>query len=322
MADQTRELPPPSDPLGETLHLLQLHGTLYCRSELTAPWGIDLPPFEDCMMFHVITSGHCVLEVDGAEPIRLERGSLALVPHGRGHRVRSDARADALPLFDIPVERVSERYEIMRHGGGGERTELVCGVARFDHVAAEHLIAQLPEVLHVDSWSQDEGGWLRSTLQFIAAEARALKPGGETVITRLADVLVIQVLRAWIDGAPSASHGWLAALRDERLGRALVAMHREPERDWGVESLAEFASMSRSAFAARFAELVGVAPMRYLTSWRLRLARRRLRDGDDPLVALADGLGYRSEAAFCRAFKREFGESPGSVRRRERAESR
>ena len=310
-----RKLPPSTDPLGETLHLLRLTGMLYCRAELTAPWGIDLPPLEGCMMFHVVTAGRCWLEVEGAEPRLLQQGSLALVPHGTGHRLRSGSTADAEPLFDIPVEQVSERYEIMRHGGGGDFTHSICVVVRFDHVAAEHLIALLPTVLQIDTWDDDEGGWLHSTLRFISREAKELRPGGETVITRLADILVIQMIRSWIDSAPEPERGWLAALRDEQVGRALTSIHREPERQWTVTSLANEAYMSRSAFSARFTHLVGESAMRYLTRWRMQLARTHLRETSDPISVLAGRLGYQSEAAFCRAFKRVFGVPPGSVRR-------
>jgi len=309
-------LPPAGDPLGETLHLLRLTGTLYCRAELTAPWGIDLPPFEDCMMFHIVTAGRCVLEVEGTdESYVLQQGSLALVPHGSGHRIRCDPDADVAPLFDIPVEKISERYEIMRHGGGGELTHLTCGVLRFDQVVAQRLIELLPPVLQIDGWSDDEDGWLQSTLRFIAREARELRPGGETVITRLADVLVIQAIRAWLDRAPEAEQGWLAALRDEQLGRALTAIHRAPERGWTVASMAREACMSRSAFAARFTELVGEPAMQYLTRWRMQLARTQLQETSETLAVLAGRLGYQSEAAFSRAFKRVFDVSPGSFRR-------
>lgn len=266
-------------------------------------------------MFHIVTAGRCQLEVKGAEPRLLQQGSLALVPHGAGHLIRSGPEADAEPLFDIPVERVSDRYEIMRHGGGGDFTHLTCGVVRFDHVAAEHLIAQLPPVLQVDSWDDDAGGWLQSTLRFISREAKELRPGGETVITRLADILVIQMIRSWIDSAPEADQGWLAALRDEQVGRALSSIHREPEREWTVASLAKEAGMSRSAFSARFTSLVDESAMRYLTRWRMRLARTHLRETSEPLSVLAGRVGYESEAAFCRAFKRTFGVPPGSVRR-------
>jgi AraC-like DNA-binding protein len=311
------------DPLGETLHLLRLTGTLYCRAELTAPWGVDLPPFEGCMMFHVVTSGSCWLEVEGLEQPRLLRaGSLALVPHGAGHRIVSAAQNPAEPLFDIPVERVSERYEIMRHGGGGALTQLTCGVVRFDHVAAQRLVALLPEVVQIDSWDEEVGGWLHATLGFISREAGALRPGGETVITRLADVLVIQAIRSWLDTAPEADSGWLAALRDPQIGRALTAIHRAPQAVWSVALLASEAGLSRSGFSARFAELVGEAPMRYLTSWRMQLARSELQTTSDPLPVIASRLGYLSEAAFCRAFKRTLGVSPGSLRRARPAPSR
>lgn len=308
-------LPESADPLGETLHLLRLEGTLYCRSELTAPWGVDLPAFEGCMMFHIVTAGRCWLEVDGAEPHLLQQGSLALVPHGTGHLIRSDREIDPEPLFDIPVEKVSERYEVMRYGGGGEFTHLTCGVVRFDHVAGEHLVAMLPRVLQIDTWDDDTGSWLQSTLRFISREASALRPGGETVITRLADILVIQMIRAWIDSAPEAEQGWLAALRDAQVGRALKSIHREPERDWTVAALAKEVGMSRSAFSARFTGLVGESAMRYLTRWRLQLARTHLQETTEPLSELAGRFGYQSEAAFCRAFKRLFGVPPGSVRR-------
>ncbi len=308
------ELPDFADPLGETLHLLRLTGTLYCRSELSAPWGVDLPPFRDCMMFHVVTAGRCWLEVKGEAPRLLQQGSLALVPHGLGHRIRSDASADAEPLFDIPVERVSDRYEIMRFGGAGELTHLTCGVVRFDHVAARQLIALLPRVLQINSWDEEDGSWLQSTLRFIAREARTLRPGGETVITHLADILIIQAIRSWIDSAPEAESGWLAALRDRQVGSALAAIHREPDRNWTVATLAREVGMSRSGFSARFTSLVGEPAMRYLTRWRMQLARQHLLETTEPLAVLADRLGYKSEAAFSRAFKREFGAAPGSVR--------
>jgi AraC-like DNA-binding protein len=308
------KIPSFTDPLGETLHLLRLTGTLYCRSELTAPWGVDLPAFDGCMMFHVVTAGSCWLEVEGDEPRLLQQGSLALVPHGTGHCIRSSPTAEAEPLFDIPVEKVSDRYEIMRYGGAGELTHLTCGVVRFDHVAGQQLIALLPRVLQIDTWDDDEGSWLQSTLRFITREARELRPGGETVITHLADILIIQAIRSWIDSAPEADSGWLAALRDKHVGKALAAIHREPEKDWSVASLAKEVGMSRSGFSARFTQLVGESAMRYLTQWRMQLARVQLQETSESLSVLADRLGYQSEAAFCRAFKRVFGVSPGSVR--------
>ena len=314
MIPAKRDIPTLTDPLGETLHLLRLNGTLYCRSELTAPWGVDMPAFDGYMMFHVVTAGHCWLEVDGEEPRLLQQGSLTLVPHGNGHCIRSSQTADTKPLFEIPVEKVSDRYEIMRYGGDGDLTHLTCGVVSFDHVAGQRLIAQLPKVLQIDSWGEEEGSWLQSTLRFITREARELRPGGETVITHLADILIIQAIRTWIDSAPEANQGWLAALRDNHVGRALAAIHREPEKNWTVALLAKEVGMSRSGFSARFTQLVGESAKHYLTHWRMHLARAQLLETSDTLAILADRHGYQSEAAFCRAFKRVFGVPPGSVR--------
>ncbi len=137
-------LPAYVDPLGEILHVLRLNGTLYCRSELTAPWGIELPPLEDCMMFHVVTQGQCWLEVDGEEAVLLEQGSLALVPHGKGHIMRSDLQAQAQPLFDLPVEKFSERYEVLHHGDGGAYCQTICVVVRFQQAASDRLMDLLP----------------------------------------------------------------------------------------------------------------------------------------------------------------------------------
>ena len=133
------------DPLGEALHSLRMSGIFYCRSEFTAPWGLALPPLKDCLMFHVVTSGRCWLEVEGAEPCLLQPGDLALVPHGEGHRLASEPGVPAAKLFDLPREHLSERYEILRHGGGGAATNLICGAVRFDHPAAHHLVKLLPK---------------------------------------------------------------------------------------------------------------------------------------------------------------------------------
>lgn len=315
MAKPAKTLPSSKDPLAETLHLLRLSGTLYCQSELSAPWSIDMPELEGCMMFHIVTVGSCYLRVGDEEPVLLEQGNMALVPHGQGHSSFSDAAMEAVSLFDIPIQQVSERFETLQHGGGGARTQLLCGVVRFDHVAAAQLISQLPSILKVDAWEEEGESWLRSTMQFLTREAKTLRPGSETVLTRLADILVIQMIRTWIAKAPEQEHGWLAALRDPQLGQALTAMQEQPENAWTLTSLAKIASMSRSAFAARFTQMVGEPAMHYLTRWRMQLAQSKLRNSTITLSSLARQCGYQSEASFCRAFKRMYGVPPGQLRR-------
>ena len=310
------DLWPPVDPLGEALHFLRMSGTFYCRSEFTAPWALELPPLASCLMLHVVTAGRCRLEVAGAEPRLLQPGDLALVPHGAGHRMASEPGIPAAKLFDLPRELVSERYEILRHGGGGAGTSIICGAVRFDHPAAHHLVKLLPKLICIEASSspQMDWDWIQSTLRFMAAEARELRPGGETVITRLADILVIQAIRSWIAQDPAEQTGWLGALQDKQIGRAISLIHRDPARPWTVASLAAEAAMSRSAFAARFTELVGEPAMHYVARWRMQIALTWLKEEDAGLGALASRLGYQSEAAFSRAFKRVIGVSPGAVR--------
>lgn len=304
------------DPLGEALYFLRMSGTFYTRSELTAPWGLALPAMPGSLMFHAVTAGRCWLEVDGADGRPLQPGDFALVPHGDGHAVRSAPGAPAAPLFDLPRAEVGERFEVLRHGGGGAAATLVCGTVRFDHPAARHLVALLPRLIVVDaSHAAPHAEWMQSTLRLMAAEAQALRPGGETVITRLADVLVIQAIRTWLERDPAAHTGWLGALRDRQVGRALTLVHRDPARAWTLAALASEAAMSRSAFAARFAALVGEPPMHYVARWRMHVAATWLREHDAGIADLAGRLGYQSEAAFSRAFKRFVGVPPGAVRR-------
>jgi AraC-like DNA-binding protein len=305
------------DPLGEALHSLRMSGTYYCRSEFTTPWAVALPPFKDSLMLHVVTSGRCWIEVPGVERRVLQAGELALVPHGEGHRLSSDHRTRAAKLFDLSREQIGERYEILRHGGGGAPSQVICVVISFDHPAARRLINLLPKLIALDSLSTPEVEWIQSMLRFMAAEARELRPGGETIITRLADILVVQTIRSWIARDPAAQRGWLGALRDQQIGRAIALIHRDPIRGWTLATLASHIGMSRSAFAARFTALVGEPAMHYLARWKMNLALSWLRENDTPIIELANRLGYESEAAFSRAFKRFIGVPPGAARNSE-----
>ncbi len=303
-----------NDSLGQALHQLRMSGVFYCRSELTAPWALELPPFEGCLSFHAVTEGRSWLSVAGEERW-LETGDLALVPHGRGHTLSSEPGVPASRVEILPHEHVNDRYAILRHGGGGARTNLVCGAVRFDHPAAQYLVTLFPSVIHVEASTSSRVEWLQSTLRLMADEARELRPGGDTVVTRLSDILVIQAIRSWMERDPAAQSGWLGALSDRQVGLAIALIHREPSRPWTVGSLAAEAAMSRSAFAARFTELVGEPVMRYVARFRMAVARTWLEDGNCGVSETADRLGYRSEAAFSRAFKRHLGVPPGAVRR-------
>jgi AraC-like DNA-binding protein len=310
-------LPKPLDPLGEALHFLRMSGVFYCRSEFTAPWALALPAFENCVMFHMVTAGECWVEVEGADTYLLRAGELALVPHGAGHSLSSAPDLTASKLFDLEREQVSERYEILRHGGGGAASTAICGVVQFDNPAARQLIRLLPRLITVSTWgSAPETEWIHSTLRLMADESRELRAGGETVITRLADILVIQAIRAWIARDPAAKTGWLGALQDKQIGRAIASIHRSPSTPWTLESLAAEAGMSRSAFAERFTQLVGESAMRYALRWKMQTALTWLKEERLSVGQAATRLGYDSEAAFSRAFNRVIGVSPGGARRR------
>jgi AraC-like DNA-binding protein len=305
----------PADPLGEALHFLRMNGAFYCRSELTARWGLTLPPMPGYLWFHVVTSGRAWIETDAREPRLLQPGDFALVPHGEGHALRSEPGALAPGILELEREYVSDRYEILRHGEGGAPTTLICGAVRFDHPAARNLVEILPETIHVEAAGSPQMDWMQSTLGLMAAEAKELRPGGEAVITRLGDILVIQAIRTWIETDPAARTGWLGALQDPQVGRAISVIHRDPARTWTVASLADEVAMSRSAFAARFRELVDEPVMQYVTRWRMHVALNSLGEDGATVAELGSRLGYRSEAAFARAFKRVIGVPPGAVKR-------
>lgn len=312
----------PADPLGTALRFLRMTGAFYGRSELSAPWGLTMPAKPGYLWFHVVTSGTARLEAgtgsvggasSDADSLILRPGDLALVPRGAGHVLRSDPGVLAPGILDLERESVSDRYEILRYGGGGMPTDLLCGTVRFDHPAARNLIEVLPSIMHVETSTSPYLDRMHSTLALLAAEARQLRPGGEAVITRLADILVIQAIRTWIETDPGAQTGWLGALADQQIGHAISLIHRDPAREWTVASLARELAMSRSAFAARFTELVGEPAMRYVTRWRMNVALDGLQEDGATVAELASRLGYRSDAAFARAFKRVTGLSPGVV---------
>jgi AraC-like DNA-binding protein len=312
----------PVDPLGDAMHGVRMSRTLCCRSELTSPWGIDVPAMGGFLMFHFVVTGRCWLGTDGGANGYLEAGELALLPRGEGHAIASDPAARRTPLFDLPRDDAGERYELLRHGGGGEPTVLICGAVGFDDPSARRLVHALPDVLRipVDTGANDD--WLRATVHLMTDEARALRPGSDTVVTRLADVLVMQAIQAWFNRAPAVDAGWVGGLRDRQIGRALALIHRDPAHDWSVTSLANASAMSRPAFAARFRQVVGMPPMRYVTVRRIELANELLAAGISPLARVAARVGYESEAAFSRAFKRATGVSPSTVARRSPARPR
>lgn len=307
---------PVGDPLAETLQHLRMDGMFYCRSELSAPWGLDLPPMPGCVWFHVVTEGRCTLADHEGNELPVSSGDIVVFPHGRGHRGISAEGVATPSVFDLPHHYLSERYAILRHGGGGERTHLVCGLVRMGSPGARSLIDLLPPVLRMDTSVPEQWQWLPGLLALMANETRSPRPGAEAVVTRLCDIFVIQAIRSWIDGTPKAAQGWVGALRDPVVGPAIALIHQQPEHPWTVAELATAVGLSRSAFAARFTELVGQPAKAYLTEWRMQVAQDILGNESASIAEIAQRLGYGSEAAFSRAYKRTVGEAPSVTRRR------
>ncbi|MFT7648762.1 MAG: AraC-like DNA-binding protein [Candidatus Poriferisodalaceae bacterium] len=308
------DVPSRSRAVGEALRFVQMSGIFYCPSELTEPWGLRLPPMADCVWFHAVTEGTCNIEVEGETKV-VEAGDLVLIPHGTGHRAWGTEEAATPEVFGLPHEYFSETYALLTHGGGGSRSHLVCGGIRFEHPAAGYLVASLPAVIHIEASQSTRSDWMQATLELMAEETRNVRPGSEAVISRLCDIVVIQAIRNWIENAPEAQIGWLGALRDEQIGAVIAEIHANPQTQWTVAALADVASMSRSAFAARFSELVGEPAMRYVTRWRMHVALELLRTGDLTVAVAAGRVGYDSEAAFSRTFKRIIGTTPRLARR-------
>lgn len=303
--------------LTEALDFLRLSETSVYRAEFRAPWSFVAP--NECPKTHFIASGRCWLEVAGYESRWLEPGDFVVIPRGRGHRIASMPEARNLDIVDFVVSDSGRRFACLRKDGSGAATVILCTDVDFKHPAADHLVALLPGVLSIPASDGDAGDWLAPIVSLLVKESLQMQPGAEAVIARLTDVLVIQAIRLWLEGNPLGQAAWLAAVEDPNVSRALSLIHRRPETGWTVGSLAKASAMSRSAFAARFTDLLGEPPMRYLTRWRMHCARSLLQRGRRSIEDVAGALGYQSAAAFSRAFKRSENIWPGAVLKKEQA---
>ncbi len=284
------------------------------RTRRTAPWGLRFPAAPGTG-FHVVLQGQCRLMVEGHDPVPLGAGDVVLVPHGQEIALADSPDSE---LVDVAREMddswTPAPYPV---GAAGELTVLMCGSYQLDRAGAHPLLAELPAVIHLPRRVGRREA-LNAVVDLLADELDQRRPGTDAAIPALLDAMLLYILRTWYqDHAPRSAGGWAAALADPAVGSALQHMHAEPATPWTVERLSRRAGMSRAAFSRRFTELVGRPPMTYLTWWRMTTAGRILRGDDAPLQTVAEQVGYRSEFAFNRAFKREFGVSPGAYRRRD-----
>ena len=314
------------DALSETLRVVRLVGAIFINARFTAPWCYQSPSAdtaapilepgaERVVIFHLITEGECYVEMGGGEePVRLTAGDVVIFPQGHAHRMCS---APGLPpakgrRLD---EVLARRPRQLAYGGGGATTRLVCGYLACDARLARLLLAGLPALVRVDVRGSNAGIWLEASVRYALAEARSPRPGGEGVLAKLSEVLFIEVLRLYMNQQSAGRTGWLAGVGDRIVGAALCALHQRPAHAWTLEELARESGTSRSVLAERFQHLVGSSPMQYLTQWRMMLAANLLSRSSAPLARIAEDVGYQTDTAFSRAFRREFGEPPASWRR-------
>ena len=316
------------DALSDVLKVAHLTGGAYLHAEFFAPWcmaaRIDpahcapvLGPASHLIPYHYVVEGEFYLRVEGGggKTLALAAGEVVLLPRNDLHLMGSDL--DLPPVTGSEIIRPPKNGGLfsIRHGGDGACTRMVCGFLGCDNAEGNPVIATLPPVLRL---SLEEGGaaeWIRSTFQYAAEEVAAGRPGSETVLAKLSELLFVEAVRRYAESLPDGQTGWLAGLRDTHVARALALLHRDIARPWTVDELGRAVGLSRSALADRFTRLIGVPPMHYVASWRMQVASQKLRNTSASLAQVADMVGYESEAAFSRAFKRAVGVAPATWRR-------
>ncbi len=314
------------DALSDVLRAVRLTGAIFFDVRAAEPWVAETPPggsivgtifpgADHLVSYHVITRGSCWAGVAGEAPIRLSAGDVVVFPHGDQHAMSSAPGMHAAPdlaLYRRPVDGQLP-FKLSVGNTTDESAQFVCGFLGCDARPFNPLLTALPRVVHVRGATN---GAIGAFVQVALAEAREPRPGGQCVLSHLSELMFVDVMRRHLETLPADRTGWLAGLRDPAVGRALAALHRSPARDWTLESLAREAGLSRTALAERFTEFVGQPPMQYLTNWRMQLAATHLRSGTDSIAIVAERVGYESEAAFSRAFKRALGEPPSAWRKR------
>lgn len=254
------------------------------------------------------------LKVQGGELVEVRAGELILLPHNDAHVFGSDVSLPFTPAHELIQAPAGGGMKRVRAGGGGAATHILCGFLGSDIVFTP-LLSALPPLMKLEMRGSASGAWIESSFRFAVSEIASGRTGSATVIAKLSELLFIEAIGQYVAGLPSERKGWFAGLRDAQIGRALALLHEKPMQAWTAEELAAQVGMSRSVLAERFTVLVGDSPMHYLAKWRMHVAAQQLRDGSDNVAQVAFAVGYDSEAAFSRAFKRQFGESPGAWRR-------
>ena len=317
------------DVLSEVLRIVSLRGALYFNGEFSAPWCVDTKPSAvapylsakagHLIIYHFLTEGRAYARLPGGQREELTAGDIVIFPHGDTHLVGNgfpEKPVDSLKTF---AKNLTQGLKLARFGGGGEITRLVCGFLVCEPRLSEVFLAGLPKILKVHVSSEPSGQWLAHSIQFSVKQASESHAGSELVLARLSELLFVETLRRYINALPPDRIGWLAGARDPIIGQALAVLHKDPADPWTLSGLARRVGLSRTRIAERFRHFLGESPMAYLAQWRLKLAAEMLQSTEDSVAQVAASVGYGSESAFNRAFKRQFGSPPAQFRRQRNA---
>ena len=317
------------DALSQALQAVQMTGAIFFGADLSAPWALESPASrsvapvlapgtEHLVVYHLFLEGEAEASVTDGPALRLGPGDVLVVPHGDVHRIWNGRPAQLIDPTRSMADYVAGDLVTLAYDGGGAHTKIVCGYFGCDAHTAGLVLSGLPRLFRINIRGDESGAWLEGSIRHLASQAGQERAGRAVLLSRMAEALFIESLRRYAEGLPESEAGWLAGASDQIVGRSLALMHREPGRAWSVETLAEAAGTSRSVMGERFQRFLGEPPLTYLARVRMQRAARLLEATRKPVAQIAAEVGYESEAAFNRAFKRQFDLPPARFRRQGR----
>ncbi len=313
------------DVLSTVLKTVKLEGTMFYNAEFSAPWSLRSPAScflaqylspepRHIILYHLLTHGRAYVAVEDGQRVLLSAGDIVVFPHGDAHIMGNGRDVESRDYEAMLQDVLSQGLKPARMGGGGEITNFVCGYLACDPHLSKAFLGGLPPVFKVNIGSDSSGQWLENSIRYSVEQAVVSHAGSEIVVAKLSEALFAETLRRYVDCLPPGHTGWLAGARDPDVGHALALLHRQPSHPWTIAELATQVGVSRSVLAERFRHFLGVPPVAYLTSWRLQLGAQLLTSTSHSVAQIAGEVGYESEPAFNRAFKREFGSPPARFR--------
>jgi AraC-like DNA-binding protein len=313
------------DVLSTVLNTVKLEGTMFYNAEFSAPWRLRSPAScllaqylspepKHVIVYHLLTHGKAYATVENGERVLLSAGDIVVFPHGDAHTMGNGRDAASRDYGEMIEDVLARGLKLACMGGGGEITKFVCGYLACDPHVSKAFLGGLPPVFKINIGGDNSGQWLADSIRYSVGQAAASQTGSEIVVAKLSEALFAETLRRYVESLPSGQTGWLAGARDPDVGKALALLHRQPSHPWTIAGLATQVGISRSVLAERFRHFLGRPPMAYLTSWRLQLGAHLLTSTSRSVAQIAGEVGYESEAAFNRAFKREFDSPPARFR--------